>query len=130
MGKLVSNFTDDVETVVEKARALFGDMLNEMAYLENPQHPMAAPLFMCNVNLALYLALKDEGVDVHDFGTAMLKGLARAPSQGPQFPEDPSERAKAYTGFLSMMEETQRNTKPGEFVLKEATQADPETAWG
>src|SRR6185295_13786073 len=73
--RLAGRFVSDVDAIVAEASAIFDEMLPSMAYMDKLQHPLAAALFICSVNLSLYLALKKRGVDVHDFGSAMLNGL-------------------------------------------------------
>lgn len=77
--RLAGRFVNEAYTVVEEASAIFDNMLPRMAYVDKPEHPLAPALFICNVNLSLYLALKQRGVEAHAFGSAMLNGLERAP---------------------------------------------------
>ena len=46
-----------------------------MAYLDAPHNPLARALFYCAINLSLYKALAEQGIDVHAYGDAMLKYL-------------------------------------------------------
>ena len=115
--RLASRFFDDAQTVVNEAEAIFDAMLPDLAYVDKLEHPLAPALFICNVNLSLYLALKRRGVDVHAFGSAMLNGLARAPI--PPLPEESEEALQAQLAeFLSAAETSQTNAKPGEDVFE------------
>src|SRR5690349_20792089 len=86
--RLAGRLVNDALAVVAEASSIFDGMLPAMAYIDKPQHPLASALFICSANLSLYLALKNRGIDVHDFGSAMVNGLARAPIHVPQESED------------------------------------------
>lgn len=125
--RLASRFATDPQTVVDEAAAIFDAMLPTMAYVEKPDHPLASALFVCNVNLSLYLALKQRGVDVHAFGNALLNGLRRAPI--PPQPELSEEALQAQlSAFLQAAQDSQTNPQSGEdiFEVVEGTDFD----WG
>ena len=82
--KLAGRFVDDAETIVEQAATVFDQMIPDMAYLERRDHPMASAVFECSANLALYLVLKDHGIDAHAFGSAMLDLMSKAPGPAPR----------------------------------------------
>jgi len=90
-----------------------------MPYLDNPNHPMASAIFGCSASLALYLAMKECGVDVHDFGSGMLTGMANAsePEPDPMEPRDSRPMKERFAGFIAIAEASQRDAKPGEFVF-------------
>jgi hypothetical protein len=118
-----AELVDDPEAAVEGAAARFDAMIPELAYLDRPDLPMAAPLFQCSVALALYLELADRGVEVHDFGAAFVAQFA---ALAEQLPESPYE----YDATLpAAAEESQRSGRPGEFVF-EVIPADEQGAWG
>lgn len=116
--RLTGRFVEDPQTIVSRAETIFDEMLPELAYVEKPFHPLASALFVCTVNLAAYLALKERGVAVHDFGSAMLQGLARAPIPPPTEPETEAERHQRYVQFLAAAEASQQNPAPGEDVFE------------
>lgn len=118
--RLASRFFDDAQTVVAEAEAIFDAMLPTMAYVNKPQHPLAPALFICSVNLSLYLALKQRGVDVHAFGNALLNGLMRAPI--PPQPALSEEALQAQLAeFLTAAQTSQTNPQPGEDVFEVVT---------
>lgn len=96
-----------------------------MVYIDNPRDPMASSLFICTINLALYLALKSKGVGVHEFGTAMLAGLAQAPIQPPPVPDTDEGCA----GFTEMANASQIDPAPGEFVLENVPGENTDFDW-
>lgn len=126
---LVANFVDDGDAVVDEAAVLFEDMIPGMAYLDTPDAPMAGAVFSCNTLLALWLVLKERGVDVHVFGAAMLAGLSKRPAPKPAAPEEDSQGTPAplegFEALITSGEASQRGAKPGEFVY-EARLGDPE----
>jgi len=46
-----------------------------MAYIDKPDHLMASSVFVSCATLAVYLALKEHGVDVHDFGCFIFNSV-------------------------------------------------------
>lgn len=127
--RLAGNFVGDPQTVVDEASAIFDAMLPDMAYVDKPEHPLAPALFICNVNLSLWLALKRRGTGVHAFGRALLNGLARAPI--PPLPDESEETMQArLTQFIQAAETSQTAAQPGEdvFEVLDATNADFD--WG
>jgi len=117
-----------VDTVIAEASAIFDEMLPSMAYVDKPQHPLAVALFICSVNLSLYLALKNRGVDVHAFGSAMLNGLTRAPIQVPQESDEALQERLVQLPLLA--EASQRNAAPGEDVVEFVSGEGAEFEWG
>lgn len=115
--RLASRFVADAQNVVDEASAIFDAMLPDMAYVDKPEHPLASALFICNVNLSLYLALKQRGVDARAFGSAMLNGLARAPI--PPMPEEGEGALQArWTQFALAAQASQTDAQPGEDVFE------------
>lgn len=127
--RLASRFANDPQTVVDEAAAIFDAMLPEMAYVDKPAHPLAGALFICNVNLSLYLALKRRGIDVHAFGSALLNGLARAPI--PPQPEESEEALQARLAqFIQAAEASQTKAAPGEDVFEIVDATNAGFDWG
>ncbi len=135
---LARRFVDDPDAVVDQAAAVFDAMIPEMAYREKPDHPMASAVFECSANLAVYLVLKERGVDAHRFGNAMLEGMASAPvaaapaetrrgsrpaSEKPSIPE----RLAAFTAIARASE---TEALPGEFVYETVFDDPQEFDWG
>ena len=115
--RLASRFFEDAQAVVAEAEVIFDAMLPTMAYVEKPDHPLASALFICNVNLSLYLALKQRGVDVHEFGDALLNGLRRAPiPPQPELSEEAKQMQLAQ--FLQAAQASQTNPQSGEDVFE------------
>lgn len=126
--RLAGRLVSDTDAVIAEASAIFDEMLPGMAYMDKPQHPLASALFICSVNLSLYLALKNRGVDVHAFGSAMLNGLMRAPIQVPQ--ESDEALRERLAQFTLIAESSQVNAKPGEDVVEFVCGEDTEFEWG
>jgi hypothetical protein len=117
MIRLASRFVADAETVVEDAARRFEAMRAQMGYADRPEHPLAHALFVSSVNLALFLALRARGVDVNDFGRALLTGLARAPLPAPP-PLDDATRQRQLETFLDAARESVEFPRPGEDVFE------------
>jgi len=117
MLRLAERFVDDPTGVVEEASRRFARMVPDLGYLDRPEHPLAHALFVSAVNLALYLALHERGVDVHAFGRALLTGLSRAPLPAP--PEvDAAMRARQLEAFEMEAAASQREPRPGEDIVE------------
>lgn len=117
LARLASRFFEDAQAVVAEAEVIFDAMLPTMAYVEKTDHPLASALFICNVNLSLYLALKQRGVDVHVFGDALLNGLRRAPiPPQPELSEEAKQMQLAQ--FLQAAQASQTNPQSGEDVFE------------
>ena len=126
--RLAGRFVNDAETVVAEASAIFDDMLPSMAYVDKPRYPLAPALFICSVNLSLYLALKQRGVDVHAFGSAMLNGLARAPIQVPEESDEVLQERLAQ--FALIAEASQVSAEAGEDVVEFVSGEGADFDWG
>ncbi|MDQ3012468.1 MAG: L-2-amino-thiazoline-4-carboxylic acid hydrolase, partial [Acidobacteriota bacterium] len=85
-------------------------------------------LFICSVNLSLYLALKKRGVDVHAFGSAMLTGLMRAPIPVPE--ESDEMLRERLAQFALIAEASQVNAAPGEDVVEMLSGENADFEWG
>ena len=107
---LVAHFTDDVDEAIADARQRLEAMTDNLAYVDNIQHPMAGSLHFCALMLAIYLALKDRGADVHEFGRKMLELIAHFNRQRPPPAlSDPD---------ASLVEVSKQPAKPGEFEVE------------
>ncbi|HEX9002338.1 MAG TPA: L-2-amino-thiazoline-4-carboxylic acid hydrolase [Blastocatellia bacterium] len=126
--RLAGRFANDAEAVVAEASAIFDEMLPNMAYVDKPQHPLASALFICSVNLSLYLALKKRGVDVHAFGNAMLNGLTRAPIPVPKESDEVLQERLAQ--FALIAEASQVSAAPGEDVVEFVSRENADFEWG
>ncbi|MEP7339155.1 MAG: L-2-amino-thiazoline-4-carboxylic acid hydrolase [Acidobacteriota bacterium] len=126
--RLAGRFVSDGDAVITEASAIFDEMLPGMAYVDKPQHPLAAALFICSVNLSLYLALKKRGVEVHDFGSAMLNGLMRALIPVPQ--ESDEVLRERLAQFALIAEASPLNAAPGEDVVEFVSGENAEFEWG
>ena len=114
--RLAGRFAEDPANVVSEAARVFETMLAGMGYRDRPDHPLAHALFVSSVNLALYVALRARGVDVHDFGRALLTGLTRAPIPPPPA-EDEATRAKRLAEFTMAAADSRRAPREGEDVI-------------
>lgn len=134
MMKLAARFVDDPDAVLDEASELFDSMIPGMAYVDDPTRPMAGAVFACSAILSVYLALAKRGVDVHDFGSAYLEGLARMLAQNASTAEtaepDPEERRRRRRAFVAAAEASQRDARPGEFVFELVSDPGPDVTWG
>jgi hypothetical protein len=123
---------DIVDVVMDEASKIFEGMLPDMAYVETPNHPMATSMFSCNVSLAVYLALATRGVDVHDFGRAMLAGWAQAsiPEPTPQQLREAKTPEEQFADFMSTAVSSQSQAKPNEFVYDVFVGDNGDFDWG
>ena len=67
---------DDPAVVVDEAARRLEEMAATLAYVDRPDHPAAGMLFQCATSLALFLVLRERGVDAHTFGRAHLRAIA------------------------------------------------------
>ena len=130
LGRLAAGLTDEPEAVVEEAAECFDQLLPEMGYVDQPDHPMAESVFICSANLALYLALNKRGVDVHDFGAAMVRGLTAALAHAPEPPNDEAAREAYVATFIASAEVSATEAGPGEFVYEAFADTDQGDTWG
>ncbi len=114
----VSKLVSDVDEVVFAARRRFAEMLEDCAYLDTPDSPLANALFQCNVNLATYLELKQRGIDVHTYGAAMLDDLRSRVETPPPFEGE------------GMPDLAGPGTHPGEFELELVEGDGQDFDWG
>ena len=128
--RLARVFVDPPEAVVDEARATFAQMIPTMAYLDDPDAAMADNVFECDALLALFLALRERGVGVHDFGRAVIANFPDAepePREGAlRDARTPRERFEA---FIAAGEASARDPKPGRFVFDAHFGDRRETDW-
>lgn len=110
---IAARFVDDPEAVVEEAATLYDRMVPDLAYLDEPDHPMADSLFKCAMTLAVYLALKERGVKVHDFGATVVEMFALVPAPPDQLGEE-----SGLLALKSAARASQREPAKGEFVFE------------
>jgi hypothetical protein len=133
--KLVTGFLaeeDAAASVMDEAVDIFERMIPDMAYGETPKDPMAANVFVCNASLAVYLALKTHGVDVHDYGRAMLTGMAQAPAPEPppEVRKDTRTRKEQFADFMAAAASSQKQAKPNEFIYEVFLGDNDDFDWG
>ena len=117
---MVRHFVEDdaaADSVVDQAATVFEGMIPTMAYVEKRDHPMASSVFICCATLAVYLVLKDRGVDVHAYGSTMLSSMAQAPAPSEQASEENADTG-GFATFFKYAEESQTEAAPGEFVYE------------
>lgn len=138
--RLAGRLLDDAaaaEAAVERAGALFEEMIPGMAYVDQAGHPMASAVFGCNAHLAMHLALKERGVDAHVYGRAMLAAMAAA-SKGPSTPSreregDDANHAQAGDPIATLIaagNASQKDAAPGEFVFEAYRGDGGDLDWG
>jgi hypothetical protein len=115
--RLAGQFVEEPEEIVDAAAILFDGMIPDLAYIDNPDHPMAASVFGCSASLALFLALKERDVDVHAFGRAMLSAMQAAP-QEPEALADGRSPRERFEEFITIAETSKQQAAPGEFVYE------------
>ena len=121
IGRLASTLVGDdaAEQAVNDAEIQFSQMLPSIAYRDNPNHPHAGDLFSCAINLALFLAIKDQGIDEHQFGRAMIRGITKAlAAQKDSAHQSESTGPSSAEAFVESLRESERSAKPGEFVYE------------
>ncbi len=106
--------------VVAEAEVLFTHMVDDLAYVDSPRLVLAEALFFCTTYLALYQVVRGRGVDVHDFGRAVLTRLSDLP--GVVDEQGGEQQAPNLEG---------PGTHPGEFVAEVVTpQPGDGFVWG
>jgi hypothetical protein len=121
--KIVAALVEDAaaaEAVMAEAQEIYAAISADTAYLDDPGHSMAGSLFYCNLNLAVYLALRPLGVGAHEFGNAVLANLATAPLPHAEVPEEGNSNAD-FAG---------PGTHPGEFEVEVVPSDDASSQWG
>ena len=124
--RLIGRFVRDAQSVLEEAATIFDRMLADMAYIDKTDHPMASSVFGSCATLAVYLALKERGVDVHDFGCAMLTSLAQVSLTPDDLGSDPERLAE----FIASGKASQKHAAPGEYVFEAFIGDQKDFDWG
>ena len=125
LAKSIKNLVPDPEATVGKAREQLEEIAPTLAYIDQPDHPMANSLFYCAINLAVYLKLRDQAVDAHAYGEAMLRHLETLPA--PSGAADGDEASGADGGARDW---SGPGTHPGEFVVENVAADESEFARG
>ena len=112
---------DAAEAAVDTAEQKFAAMLPDIAYRDNPDHRHAGDLISCAMNLALFLTVKDQGIDAHHFGAAMINRIRTALREHRHDPKSVTNQKQdpgVAQAFIDAMQESQTTAKPGEFVYE------------
>ncbi|MEE2784203.1 MAG: L-2-amino-thiazoline-4-carboxylic acid hydrolase [Pseudomonadota bacterium] len=120
LSNMIAPLTDEPFAALEEARAILVEIAPSLAYLDVPDHPLARALFDCAINLAIYLALKSAGIEVHDFGRALLNNLSMQPAQ---------TQAEAESGQMMDVPADAR-AHPGQFKLESVQTEEDAFQWG
>jgi hypothetical protein len=124
--RLGGQFVPDTQSVLEEAATIFDHMLADMAYINKKDHPMASSVFSSCATLAVYLALRRHGVDVHDFGCAVLTNLA----QSSLIPDDQGGDPERLVEFIASSKASQKYAAPGEYVFDVLAGDHKDFDWG
>jgi len=120
---IVEGLVEDPDAALERAADLFTAMGPDLAYADDRDHPMANSVLSCAALLAVYLTLREAGVDVHSFGSAMLRELnkavqatrSRREQRGSQ--PDPEKAETGLNKLITAGAASQKQVMPGEFVF-------------
>ena len=64
LARSVEHLVDDAPSTVARGEEIFAEIAPTLAYLDAPHNPLARALFYCAINLSLYKALAEQGIDV------------------------------------------------------------------
>lgn len=124
--RIIGQFYHEEQSILKKASSLFEGMLSDMAYIDETDHPMAASVFDSCATLSVYLSLKERGINVHDFGYAILAYMAQSTMK----PVDTGSDPKLLKDFIASGEASKKSAKPNEYIF-EAFEGDHiEFDWG
>ena len=127
---LAGRFVEDADVVVDEAAEIFREMVPDMAYVDDPDHPMASAVFGCCGSLAVFLALEKRGVDVHDYGSAALEEIRSNPPQEPAWDSDREAAREQFAALTASGEASLSKARPGEFVFEVFPGDRTEYDWG
>ncbi len=118
----IEKLSSDSTAALAAAREALIGMLPTMAYVDDPESPMASNLFFCAIMLAYFKPLREEGATAHEFGSLMLEVIDR---------QSPVQEPVKHPGssMVNAAAQSNESAKPGEFVFDVIE--DPEGAdWG
>jgi len=127
---MAARFVDDAPAVVDEATDIFDAMIPDMAYVDNPESPMASSVFVCCGSLALFLALKKQGVSAHQYGSALLDSMRKQPPSPMTSKADDRSMQERFSEFIERGEASQREPREGEFVFKAFLGDRSDYDWG
>ena len=105
----LTGLTGDADAVLRAGRDAFEGMLDELPYVDRPDHPLADAIFGCASMLAVFEVLRERGVDAHAWGRALHAVAALPPGMEDQGP--PEELMAAAVA-------SQTESAPNEFVFE------------
>jgi hypothetical protein len=111
--KLIMHFTEDVDVVLKEAADIYDGLIPDMPYTDDPQHVMAGSMFFCASMLAVYLALKSRGADVHEFGRQVVELVTESARRAP-----PPAEPKVTKDMVEAAAASQAHAAPNEFVFE------------
>ena len=114
------------DEVVDEALSWAIAQIPELAYADEPEHPMARSVYFCHANLAIHVALRARGVDAHAFGAAMLQTLKQAP---PPDSVDMETRWRALKKLKSAADRSQQQAADNEFVFEVSLDDEASLTW-
>lgn len=123
-------FVDDPEAVAGEALQIFERMVPEMAYVDDPDHIMASAVFGCCGVLALYLPLRDRGVEVHQFGGAFLEQTRTVMPEASDAMNNAMSPRDRISRLVESGKASKSAAKPGEFVFDAFWGDRSEFDWG
>ena len=108
MKPAVRSVSEEADVVLARARGIFEGMIEELPYMDQPRHSMAASMFACGAMLAVFEVLREREDDAHGWGRAIQKLPVVVP------PSDDSDRASARIDA----DASQSGAAPNEFVFE------------
>lgn len=87
----VASLAGDPDVVIARSREIFDGMIEELPYVDRPEHTMAVSMFACAAMLAVFEVLRERGVDEHAWGRAVHSLPPLPPGGG----EGEAERSRA-----------------------------------
>ena len=116
--EMVAKLADDADNVMTEATIIFECMIPDMAYVDKPRDPLAMNVFVCAVQIAVYAAANKQGVNVHDFGNALLTLTKEMRPQEPEEPKDERSMQERFAEFIATGEASKDREDTGEFVFE------------
>lgn len=123
LNRVSGRLVEEPEVIVNRAHEIYESWLPTMAYRDKPQHPLAMAFFICCVNLAAFLALREHGIDAHAFGRGLLNGFKRAQIP-PEKPLSETALAQKRALFETAARASQDNPDSGEDVFEVISEDD------